>query len=210
MAINYPIDIPTSIGVEQIEFRAVHAVGLSESPFTFRQQVVRHQGERWEVSIRIPPVKADLAEPWVTFLLSLRGQYGTFLLGDPSRTSPRGTASSNPGSPRVTGGSQLGDQLIIDGCPGSQTGYLLAGDYIQLGVEGFSVLHKVLANVNTDSSGRATLDIWPRLWRSPSDNDEVVVSNPKGVFRLKNNTSSWTINNISSYGIEFEAVGVVT
>ena len=209
MAITYPLSIPTSIGIEQIELRAVHAVGVSESPFTFRQQVVRHQGERWEAAIRIPPVKSDLAEPWVTFLLQLKGQYGTFLLSDPIRSTPSGSASVTPGTPLVKGGTQTGDELIIDGCPSNATGYLLAGDYIQLGSDSTSTLHKVLTDVNTDGAGEATLDIWPRIVTAPLDNASVTVSGAKGLFRLKSNVTSWTINNISSYGIEFEAVGVL-
>lgn len=209
MAITYPLSIPTSIGVEQVELRAVHAVGLSESPFTFRQQVVRHQGERWEASIRIPPVKADLAEPWVSFLLQLRGQFGTFLLGDPSRSVPLGQASTAPGTPQVLGGTEIGDQLTIDGCTPNLTGYLLAGDYIQLGSDSTATLHKVLTNADTDGSGEVTLDIWPRISTAPADNATVTVSNARGLFRLKSNVTSWTINNINSYGIEFEAVGVL-
>lgn len=209
MAITYPLSIPTSIGVEQVELRAVHAVGLSESPFTFRQQVVRHQGERWEASIRIPPVKANLAEPWVAFLLKLRGKYGTFLLGDPSRSVPLGAASVAPGTPQVKGGTQIGDELLIDGCPSNTTNYLIAGDYIQLGSGATATLYKVLTNASTDASGSVLLDIWPRIASAPEDNASVTVSSAKGLFRLNSNITSWTINNINSYGIEFEAVGVL-
>ena len=209
MAITYPLSIPTEIGVEQIELRAVHSVGLSESPFTFRQQVVRHQGERWEASIRIPPVKANLAEPWITFLLKLRGQYGTFLLGDPSRPAPLGSASTTPGFPLVRGGNQTGDELFIDGGPSLATGYLIAGDYIQLGSGATATLHKVLNDVDLTSSGEAIIDIWPRIIIAPEDNATVTVTGATGRFRLRDNITSWTINNISSFGLEFEAVGVV-
>ena len=94
MAITYPLSIPTTIGIENIELRAVNAVATSQSPFTYKQQIVQHTGQRWEASITIPPVKRDLAEEWVAFLLSLKGPTGTFLLGDPLGATPRGTAST--------------------------------------------------------------------------------------------------------------------
>jgi hypothetical protein len=161
MAITYPLSIPTTIGTERITLRAVNAVGRSESPFTFRQQVVKHQGERWEASVDIPPSKSDLAEEWIAFLVSLKGPFGTFLMGDPNMTEARGSASTTPGTPVVNGASQTGDELAIDGLPLSATGYLLPGDYIQLGAAGTATLHKVLTQVDSNGSGEATLDIWP-------------------------------------------------
>jgi len=41
MSISYPLDMPTTIGIEQIELRAVNAVAISSSPFTYKQQIVR-------------------------------------------------------------------------------------------------------------------------------------------------------------------------
>lgn len=64
-------------------------------------------------------------------------------------------------------------------------------DYIQLGTGANSRIYRVLNNINTDASGNATLDIWPRLRRSPTDGDAVIVSNTKGVFRLATNEPYW-------------------
>ena len=209
MSIVYPLSIPTTIGIENIELRAVNAVATSQSPFTYKQQIVQHTGQRWEAAITIPPVKRDLAEEWVAFLLSLKGPTGTFLLGDPLGATPRGTAATNAGTPVVNGADQTGEFISIDGLPTSETGYLLAGDYIQLGSGSTATLHKVLTQVDTNSLGEADIDIWPNIITAPADNATVVVSNAKGRFRLKNNVQSWQINNINSYGITFEAVQVL-
>jgi len=210
MAITYPLSLPTTIGIGQIELRASNVVGVSESPFTYKQQVVQHQGQRWEASIQIPPVRKDLAEPWVAFLLSLQGRRGTFLLGDPNMAAPRGSAASTPGTPLVDGALSIGDsEITIDGLPASATGYLKAGDYIQLGSAGTSTLHKVLADVDSDGTGEATVDIWPSVRRVVANDEAVVVSNTKGLFRLAANVSSWSINNSSAYGISFDAVEVI-
>lgn len=209
MAITYPLSIPTTIGIENIELRAVNAVATSQSPFTYKQQIVQHTGQKWEASITIPPVKRDLAEEWVAFLLSLKGPTGTFLLGDPLGATPRGTAATNAGTPVVNGADQTGNTLVVDGLPLSTTGYLLAGDYIQLGSGSTATLHKVLTQVDSDGTGEATLDIWPNIVTAPADNATVTVSNAKGRFRLKETTQSWQINNINSYGISFEATQVL-
>jgi hypothetical protein len=195
MAISYPLNTPTTIGFESIELRAVNATITSQSPFSYKQQVISHTGQRWEASVSIPSVLRDLAEPWVAFLTALKGQTGTFLLGDPLGATPRGTVSSCT----LTG--TAGDESVAV----TMTGSLLAGDYIQLGSGTTARLHKVLV----DQSGSGTLEIWPAL-RSTYSSATVTTTNAKGVFRLNQNMSSWQISNANSYGIAFEAVEAIT
>jgi len=195
MAISYPLDTPTTIGFESIELRAVNATITSQSPFSYKQQVISHTGQRWEASVSIPSVLRDLAEPWAAFLTALKGQTGTFLLGDPLSATPRGTVSSCT----LTG--TAGDESVAV----TMTGSLLAGDYIQLGSGTTARLHKVLV----DQSGSGTLEIWPAL-RSTYTSATVTTTNAKGVFRLNQNMSSWQISNANSYGIAFEAVEAIT
>jgi hypothetical protein len=206
MAETYPLTLPTHTGVSQVEITASNVVAISESPFTLSQQVVRHAGERWSAIITIPPVKRVDAEYWNSFFLRLRGKFGTFLLGDPSSATPRGSASATPGTPLVNGGSQTGNELNIDGLPTSVTGYLLAGDYIQLGSGSTARLYKVLQDVNSNASGEATLNLWPNLRTSPTNNSAVVVSNARGVFRLSANDATWSVNNAGLYSISFAAM----
>lgn len=206
MAITYPLNTPTNIGIANITLMAENAVAVSQSPFTFQQQIVAHAGQRWAASVSLPPMKRQDAETWVAFLLSMKGQVGTFLLGDPNCQTPQGSASTNAGTPLVSGGGQTGDSLVVDGLPANTTNYLKAGDYIQLGSGATASLHKVLTNVDTDSTGGALLEIWPSLRSSPADNAPVVVANTKGRFRLKENMTQWSINEISSYGITFDCV----
>ena len=209
MAISYPLNTPTNISIANITLMAENAVAISQSPFTYQQQVVVHPGQRWSASISLPPMRRVDAESWVTFLLSLKGQAGTFLLGDPNCFNAQGSASTTPGTPLVNGASQTGDIINIDGLPVSVTGYLLAGDYIQLGSGTSTTLHKTLTNTNTNASGQATLDIWPDLRSSPANNAAVVVSSTKGHFRLRESITQWNINEISSYGITFDCVEAI-
>ena len=192
MAISYPLNTPTTIGIESIELRAMNAVAISQSPFTYKQQVVAHQGQIWSASVSIPSVRRDLAADWKAMLVALKGSVGTFLLGDPDYATPRGTVS---GTPTLSG--TAGDSTVSV----TMTGTLLAGDYIQLGTGSAARLHQVLV----DQSGSGNLEIWPDL-RSTYSGETVIYSSPKGVFRLGNSTTSWSIDNASFYGISFDAI----
>ena len=115
----------------------------------------------------------------------------------------RGTAGSSAGTPLVNGASQTGNTLIIDGATASQTGYLKAGDYIQLGTGITQRLHMVIDDANSDGSGNVTLNIEPALRSSPDNNLGIVVANTKGVFRLASNETNWEANAVSTYGLTF-------
>ncbi len=194
MALSYPLATPTTIGIESIELRAVNAVAVSQSPFTYKQQIVSHGGQKWEASVNIPSVHRDKAAEWKAMLVGLKGQVGTFLLGDPDYATPQGTVSSC-----ILSGNVGDDTASV-----VMTGTLKAGDYIQLGSGASSKLHQVLL----DQDGDGTIEIWPSL-RSDYTSSSVVFNSPKGVFRLSTNMTSWSINNASIYGISFEAVEAV-
>lgn len=194
MAITYPLNTPTTIGIESISLRAVNAVSTSQSPFTYKQQVVDFGGQRWEASVSIPSVRRDLAADWKAMLVALKGPVGTFLLGDPDYVTPRGNATSCV----VTGSAGDSSVTVV------MTGTLKAGDYIQLGSGGSSRLHQVLV----DQTGDGTLEIWPSLRKEYTD-ETANLDSPKGVFRLKQSMSEWSINNASAYGISFEAIEVI-
>ena len=194
MALSYPLATPTTIGIESIELRAVNAVAVSQSPFTYKQQVISHGGQKWEASVNIPSVHRDKASEWKAMLVGLKGQAGTFLLGDPDYATPQGTVSSC-----VLSGDAGDDNATV-----VMTGTLKAGDYIQLGSGSGSKLHQVLL----DQDGDGTIQIWPSL-RSTYSSATVVFNSHKGVFRLATNMTSWSINNASIYGISFEAVEAV-
>lgn len=202
MSITYPLALPSS-GIRRIRIVPRTVVAMSESPFTLQQQVQEHAGQAWGAEVSLPTMNRATAEEWVAFLLKLNGRLGTFLLGDPAGVTPRGIAT---GSPLVNGASQTGNSLITDGWTVSQTGILKAGDWIQLGSGSSAKLHKNLNDVNSDATGNATLDIWPKLRSSPADNAVITVSNCQSVFRLSSNDMNYDIDEAIHYGIAFGCV----
>jgi len=191
MAITYPLALPTHTGIASVEFRAVNTVAYSQSPFTLSGQAHAYSGQMWQADISLPPMKRADAEQWIAFLISLRGQFGTFLLNDPSATTPRGTASS------VTVTGSAGDASVT----AVLTGTLLAGDYFQLGTTSDATLHKVLV----DRSGNGTMEIWPALRKARSSISGDVTS-AAGVFRLMSNEQAWSVSEASIYGLNFAAM----
>ena len=202
---TYPIALPSSSlsQPKETNFRIIRMNAMSQSIFTGAQQVYKNIGEYWEAEITLPPMTNDGAREWIASLVSLRGTFGQMYLGDWDGRVARGTASSSAGTPLVKGASQTGNSLIIDGATASKTGYLKAGDYIQIGAGISQRLHMVTADANTDGSGNSTLSIEPALRTSPADNLAIVVANCKGVFRLSSNETSWNANAISTYGVTF-------
>lgn len=199
MAITYPLTLPTVTGIASIEFRAVNAVAYSQSPFTFAGQSHAYSGEMWEADITLPPMKRAAAEQWLSFLISLRGQHGTFYLGDPDGKTPRGTVSTNTDVNAATGSA--GNRTISLTITSGET--LLAGDYIQIGTTANRTLHKVLADV-TGTGSAQDVEIWPAL-RENKSSAGVNILNTTGKFRLASNEQSWTANHVSTYGITFGA-----
>lgn len=198
MALSYPIAFPTTVNTKHIKWNAQSLVAMSTSPFTGTQEVVSHQGKWFEIDITLPVMTRAQAEDFVGFLLAMNGSRGTFTFGDPDGTTPRGTAL---GTPLVNGGSQTGTTLITDGWTISQANLLKRGDWIQLG----SYAYKIVQDASSDGSGNATLEIFPNLRSSPSNNAAITISNTTSLWRLTNNQVQWDIDDLTHYNVTISA-----
>ena len=201
MSISYPLSLPTSFSFRSLTLGLENSVGLSESPFSFKQQVYNFGGERWVLNVSYPPLSPTQAREVIAFLASLIGSYGTFLAGDPLMATARGVAS---GTPLIKGAGQTGRSLITDGWTPSQTNILRKGDYFQINQS----LYMNLTDVNSNGSGEATLDISPPLRSTAVDNAPLIVSSPKQIFRL-NSQPIWNAGAEQIYDIGFSAVEVI-
>lgn len=212
MAETYPIDFPTSIGIQSLSLTARNVVSVSASPYTFSQQVYKWDGEQWEGNLVFPPMSRDDAEVLNSFFIRLRGQYGKFRLIWPEYTSIRGAA----GYALIDGADQTGDEIDVDfktvggDATGSLTDAVKVGQYIQLGSDsGSPTLHKVLESVDADASSKGTIKIFPRLRTSPSDADTVSFSDPMGTFRLATNEFTWNVSEAMIYSVSVPIVEAV-
>lgn len=185
--------------------RLARAIGKSQTPFTYKQQVQRHQGAQWQIELQYPSMsRAQIAE-WQVFLLQMQGRFGTCLIGDPDAATPRGAATGTPlvdstsaGSPSV---NLSGDMtLYTDGWTAGVTNILRKGDYIQLNTGLSAELYMAMEDVNSDGGGAASFDIQPPLRSDAIEDGAIVVNGAKGLFRLLANDTGWDSNEVSRYG----------
>lgn len=209
MAHSYPLSVPNTTSIKSVNIRARSNVAVTQSPFTYKQQVMKFPGSAWEIDYQLKAMKRDEAEEWISFFLKLNGQYGTFYGADPNGLIARGSASTTPGTPVVNGSNQTGHDLNVSGLPANASGYLKAGDYIQLGTGASSKLYKVVNNVNTTAAGEATMSLYPEIQVAPNSGDTIVVENAVGVFRLSSNETDWNIQTNLFYGLTFGAVEAI-
>jgi hypothetical protein len=179
--VAFPLFMPALPSYKRLRLIAQHSVSASKSPFSYQSQIQPYSNEMWRAEVSLPEMTREQAEQWMSWILLLNGQVGTFLLGDPLGKNPRGSAI---GTPEVAVSNQTGKTLDTRGWAISTANLLLPGDYIQIGER----LYKNLRAITSDSAGYAKLDIWPRLRESPAQGTAIVLNNCKGLFRLQSST----------------------
>lgn len=203
MAISYPLELPSSPGFTNIVFSKRSAVAVTESPWSFASQVQVHSGQRWEAQASLPPMTRDQAENWQCTFLQLNGREGTFYLGDPLNTTPRGNWS---GIPVINGPLQTGQVLDLRGLVPGAT--IEPGDMFQVGTRLYKYIGLETAIAN--GGGLVSLDIWPRLRESPADGEAVITDSPKGIFRLQDDYSEvYSMVEMEYYSISFVAIEAI-
>jgi len=203
MTISYPLNLPSGNRVREIAIRPASVVGASRSPFTFEQQVYVHQGQMWQASVALIPMKRVDAAPWRAFFLALNIREGTFLMGQPVETDPQGTWA---GTPKVFGAHAAGvTSIAMDGFSAGAT--VKGGDQFQTGSGSSAHLHEVAQDATADGSGLLTLEIWPPLRAALADDATFVTSSPKGLWRLDMDEAEWVYTLGQLYrGISFSAI----
>jgi len=202
MTITYPLAVPSSPAPVSVQVAPRTVAARTESPFTLTQEIFEHQGQRWDLTVEMPPLTRDQASEWIAWALSLNGPVGTFLYGPIVEASPRGTGG---GTPIVNGTNAAGLKLLSTrGWEPGET-VLRAGDYFQLGSGASARLHMNLTAAVADTAGECTLNIWPRLRTTVNDGAALTLTNPKGVFRLAE-MPAWTTNAGPLYDYSWSAV----
>lgn len=196
------VTLPSSPGFRSVEFSYSNAVAIVTSIFTGQTQAQRWAGaDLWSGKATLPQLTQVQADGWIAALLQLQGMTNAFMLGDPLKKAPRGTALGAPVADGSVAMSSGGSTLYTYGWTVSQNGLLLPGDYLQIGYR----LHRVLDAVNSDVNGKAPISIWPSLREVPADGTPLVLNSAKGLFRLADNKGTWSADytRLSSITIPF-------
>ena len=198
---SYPLTMPTTPNFMTSQWQIIKTVAVTQSPFTYAQQVHEYSGAVWNTIVTLPPMSRSQANAWQSFYMQLHGRKGTFLLGDPDAKTIQGTAT---GTISVNGDHSVGAfDIVVDGVNASQTTAFKQGDYVQFGSGASSKLHMIVSDVTSDSSGNATLPIEPPLKTALSDDDVVTYSETKAVMRMDSNDLEWKANKNSIYSLSF-------
>jgi len=174
---------PTTVGIQSMTMRLRSAVAMSESPFSYDQQVYQHQGVRWEAEVSLPPMTRAQAKEYEAFFASLRGMATTFTMANPIHNATA-TGTLSFGS--------IGDTTVT----ASTTG-VVAGDYFEVNDRLYIV---------TERTSASSIKIMPPLRDNFSVGTTMDFTLPAGTWRLASNEIGWSINEASIYGFTFACV----
>lgn len=205
MAISYPLQIP-NVGVTSISWTNSVASVISRSPFTFQGQAQTYPGQIRYAQVSVENRNREEAEEWVGFLNALNGCGGTFLMGDPLGIRPRRGSTTGV---TVRGAGQSGSTLLVTTSQINETNWASRGDWLQLGAGSNARLYKVTVPANTNSSGYASLEIWPSLRITPTDGQTIIMNNSKGLFRLSSGSFDYTEQDGCKYSLSFSCEEVI-
>jgi hypothetical protein len=188
MAISYPLTPPAALKASSLSITGASAISRNISPFTLQIQQYNWSGQGWLGTVNCQPMVASDAEQVIGFLLS--AQRGTFYFQDFANTAPRGSIT---GTLTVASATANSSTLGISGA----TGTFAVGDWLQISTS----LYKVI-QINSSSS----LDVFPVLRSSYSAGTSITTTNAKGVFRLADTHTQYTIDTAKIYGLSFNVL----
>ena len=164
MSLTYPLSFPSGIGISTFSLRFRKSVAMSESPFSYAQQIHDFGGGRWEAEVTIPPLSQTDAQTFQAFLIGLEGRKGTFTMSHPlHNTTLTRTATGTKGDTDLT-----------------FSGEVAAGTY-------FSIANKLYLATET---GTTDVNIQPPL-RADASSASVDFTLPLGTWRLSSNEVDW-------------------
>jgi len=171
------LDFP-DLPVKEISWSLITTTQTSKSPLNGAVQTLELPGAAWAAEVLFVPLTQQQKRTLAAFLVQLRGQAGRFYLNE----IKSGLLGSGSGVPVVdTSVSNTTTLIGSSGWTASATGVLKAGDMI-----GFSndELKMVVADVDADVSGQATIQIEPPFRHQPTDATSIVTSSPTCIMRL--------------------------
>ena len=170
----YPIQFPAQSPVTE---RLVlnRRQSTTESPYTFKQQTVQ-TASQWALEWSWPPMTYATAESVSAWLLSLKGQIGTF------RYFPRQRLTSGlTGRTLNLPGYAYNDAISVGGWGANAASSLRLGQFFQIGDQLLTVIG---AAAFADANGLVTITFEPELRINYAAGAAVNFANPSGVFRL--------------------------
>lgn len=180
------------------EFSAINITSRTSNVVTEtksgRRQVRSIGAQRWSFTAKYNNLTRDEFMPVYAFVMSQKGQLGTFTVVPPVIGSSRGDVS---GSMLVNGNHNIGDSTVaVDGF----TGTIKAGDFVKFA--GHNKVYMVVA----DLTGAGDLTIEPPLTVAANDGDAVTYDSVPFTVRLNNDVQEYGLSGYDKYGFEIDFV----
>lgn len=194
------------------------------SPLSRSSQISQRLGGVWLIDIALPPMSPLDWGAWDSVLFAADG-VGTAIEAGPDHQHQLDWYNPNANSPSAHDAFSLGldfaqgtyyarevasRTVLVNGAVSAQATSLPvdgldgvgfnAGDWVSFSNGTYNELHKVTADVWPNSSGEATLTIWPPTRRAIADNAAVTYVNPTGEFTLATNTEAASNNTTNGSG----------
>lgn len=181
---NYP-STPSFNGINfNIRTQTQQTTSLSNR--TFRNAVGTTQ---FTVTASYPTMTRTEFKPVMAFIAQCRGPLNEFDIQIPEISEATGTVSGS--LTQVNGTHAAGDSTIdVDGLAASTT-VLKAGDVIRF--ENHTKVYMLTADLTSDSSGEATMNITPGLITGLSNNELVTIDDVPFRMRLANDVQEMSL-----------------
>lgn len=184
MAIEWPVELcPADMDWGMIYNNRDFTSSLSNS-----QQIVGYPGSYWRCSLSLPPLTRKQDRRATAFLGRLQGRFGTFKL--PAFFRKR---TDDIGAPVVQTGAAMASSIVLSGMVGNRRVFS-QGDYITID----GVMHEVVEDVDSSSSGVAVLPLNRRLRSGLMAGAAVEYRNPYSIMRLAEDNYTLSIRPILS------------
>lgn len=158
-------------------------------------QRINRNGNRFAVSVSLPPMIANDARGW---LAALNAGVEDGVLW---RFRQVDLFPGSPGAVVVNGGGQAGKSLNVRGCNPNYP--FRRGQFFNLISGGRHYLHQVVSPTNATSGGTASLSIVPALRVEPSDGAVLLIGQPVIEGLLEGNGFQWDVDGQDLTNISF-------
>lgn len=184
--------VPNNIVPALIDFG-----GVQRPPLGGKILRINRLGNRYRAAVSLPPIPSvDLGRIVVSRLLKAKTQ------GLRIDFPLCGVDQGSPGSPRIKGANQAGDEIDMDGFT---AGYVMReGYWFSIYTSSQHYLYNAAADATADGSGNITVPVVPWLRRPPADNDVVYVQQPMMEGLVVGDEQSWNYSLAHHLNIEFE------
>lgn len=185
-----PIDLPTSPAPREFHLDLVSASNvLRPGSRPGPSQKLNRTGSHWVATVAMPGMSYTEAMAW---LARLRAEADTLVLA----IEQPGFNPGSPGTPRLKGGGQLGNAMLVDGLtPGYQG---KEGQFLSAIIDGHRFAYEIRADFTVPGTGEYLIPVQPLIRRSLSDNAVVEIAAPKieGYVSLPDGAGKITVDRL--------------